>query len=180
MRSDALEGTVYSLPRCLTFDVIKDLEELSALEISSLPTDPVADVPISLWVKVVRELNLIRRATEEEETVMKEFEAIEKSMKEEHSLIQHHLSSIAQTELYSASFRSGCVHLMKRKLLQCEVSLANFSHTVSKHYTVTLPLLQLINCDNQSFDYCLPPSDLLSNVVDIVSDSDSDSDDENS
>ena len=97
MRSDALEGTVYSLPRCLTFDVVKNLEGLSALEISSLPTDPVADVPISLWVKVVRELNLIRRATEEEETVMKEFEAIEKSMKEEHSLIQHHLSSVAQS-----------------------------------------------------------------------------------
>lgn len=172
---------MYSLPGCLNFNVVKDLEELSSIEISSLLSEPASNIPISLWVKVIREVNLIRRAAEEENTVMKEFEDVEKSMKEEHSLIQHHLSSVSQTESYSASFRNGCVHLLKRRLLQCEASLLNFSNTVSKYHTVTLPHLQLFNCDNQSFDFCLAPSDPVSNVVDIiVSDSDSESDEENS
>ncbi len=92
---------------------------------------------------------------------MNELKAIEKSLKEEHSLIQHHLSSVSQTEVYSASFRTGCVHLLKRKLLQCEASL------LSKYHTVALPLLELFSCDNQSFDFYLSPSDPVSNAVDI-------------
>ncbi len=181
MRPDALEGNVYSLPRCLSFDIVKNLEELSSLEMSSLLSEPASDVSISLWVKVVWEVNLIRRATEEEETVMNELKAIERCLKEEHSLIQHHLSSVSETEVYSASFRTGCVHLLKRKLLQCEASLLNFSKTVSKYHTVALPLLELFSCDNQSFDFYLSPSDPVSNAVDIfASDSDSDLDEEDS
>ncbi len=72
MRSDALEGSAYSLPRCLQFDVVKNLEELSSLEASSLVSKPPSNIPISLWVKVVRETNLIERASEEEEMIMKQ------------------------------------------------------------------------------------------------------------
>ncbi len=180
MRSDALEGSAYSLPRCLQFDVVKNLEELSSLEASSLVSKPPSNIPISLWVKVVRETNLIERASEEDEMIMKEFKAVERTMKDEHSMIQQHLSSMAQSSICSAFFRNGFIHFLKRKLLQCEASLLNFAKTVSKYHTVDLPPFHLIIAHNQSFD--LPQLRPVSNPVDIIvsdldnSDSDSDED----
>ncbi len=78
---------MYSLPRYLNFNIVKNLEELSSLEMSSFLSEQASDISISLWVKVVWEVNFIRRATKEEETVMNDLKTIEKSLKEAHSLI---------------------------------------------------------------------------------------------
>ncbi len=178
MRLDTLEGNAYSLPRRLQFDSVKNLEELSSLELLSLVSKPASDVPITLWVRVVRETNLINRATEEENIISKEFVSVEKSMKEEHSTLQKHLSSMS-SESHSTCFQKGCIHYLKRKLLRCEASLLSFSKTVSMYHTINLPHLQLVHSDYQSCDY-ISQSDFMPNVLVSDSDnSDSDSDEEN-
>ena len=64
MPQDGLEGTAYVLPHTLQWE--------TALEISSFANTSTIKIPISVWSKLIRSSNMVKRATEEEEMVMKE------------------------------------------------------------------------------------------------------------
>lgn len=144
MTPDTMEGTVYALPRQLQWEHVVNLAELSSLEVSSLGnTSSTLKVPIDVWIKLIRESNMIKRASEEEKMVRKEFITVETSLKEEHALILQHIASIQSASCLSLSrYEHGCVNLLNKRLLLCESSLLTFSKNVSAYHTVQLPKLR--------------------------------------
>ncbi len=141
MTPDTMEGTVYALPRQLQWEHVVNLAELSSLEVSSLGnTSSTLKVPIDVWIKLIRESNMIKRASEEEKMVRKEFITVETSLKEEHALILQHIASIQSASCLSLSrYEHGCVNLLNKRLLLCESSLLTFSKNVGAYHTVQLP-----------------------------------------
>ena len=87
MPQDVIEGTAYVLPRTLQWETVINMEELSSLEISSFANTSTIKIPISVWSKLIRSSNMAKRATEEEEMVMKELVTMNERLIYEHSLV---------------------------------------------------------------------------------------------
>ena len=96
MPRDVFEGVVYVLPHTLQWETVCDMEELSMLEITSFANTSITKIPIDVWSKVIRASNMVKRATEEEDIVMKELVNMNKRLIKEHSLV---LINIEETKL---------------------------------------------------------------------------------
>ena len=144
MPQDVLEGTAYVLPRTLQWETVINMEELSTLEISSFANTSTIKIPISVWSKLIRSSNMVKRATEEEEMVMKELVTMNERLIYEHSLV---LKYIKQTKSCAHSdYVQGRLHLLYRRLLLCETAVLYFPENVhSLHKAVTPNLILLKN-----------------------------------
>lgn len=152
MLPDSLEGIAYELPRDLKWESVTNLEELSSLEVESLASKSTVTVPIELWVKVVRASNMMKRASEEEQMVNKEFASLENSMKAEHSILLQYVSTVTQSSSPNSLYQKGCINLLKRRLLLCEASLLSFAKSVTSYYTVNIPQLEILGSDTHGYD----------------------------
>ncbi len=146
MRPDSLEHTAYSLPSQLSWDSVKNLEELSSLEVTSTLAKS-STVPINLWLKAVRASNMKKRSIEEQQLVAEEMKTVEFTLCEEHSLIMKHILHIKQCEQYNelSRFQVGCVHLLYERLLLCEASMQSFSQAVREYHCVKFPEMLILD-----------------------------------
>ena len=140
---DVFEGVAYALPHTLQWETVSDMEELSMLEITSFSNTSTTRIPIDVWSKVIRASNMVKRATEEEDIVMKELVNMNERLIKEHSLV---LFNIEQTKLCAHSnYIQGCLNLLYRRLLLCEISLFSFSKNVCLHHKAVIPNLIFLN-----------------------------------
>ena len=70
------------------------------LEITSLANTSITKIPIDVWSKVIRTSNMVKRATEEEDIIMKELINMNERLIKEHSLV---LINIEETKLCALS-----------------------------------------------------------------------------
>lgn len=157
MPQDILEGTAYVLPRTLQWETVINMEELSTLEISSFANTSTIKIPISVWSKLIRSSNMVKRATEEEEMVMKELVTMNERLIYEHSLV---LKYIKQTKSCAHSdYVQGCLNLLYRRLLLCETAVLYFSENVHSLHKAVTPNLILLK--NSSYNSIIGQSTLI-------------------
>lgn len=147
---------------------LSDMEELSMLEITSFSNTSTTRIPIDIWSKVIRARNMVKRVTEEEDIVVKELVNMNERLIKEHSLV---LCNIVQTKFCAHSnYVQGCLNLLNRRLLLCEISLLSFSENVCKAVIPNLIFLNscmykdlsVLNSDDQHHDLQLGPDSLSS------------------
>lgn len=175
MPRDVFEGVVYVLPHTLQWETVCDMEELSMLEITSFANTSITKIPIDVWSKVIRASNMVKRATEEEDIIMKELINMNERLIKEHSLV---LINIEETKLCAHSnYVQGCLNLLYRRLFLCEISLLRFSENVCSHHKAVIPNLIFLNScmykdlsvsnsDDQHLDLQLGPDSLSSDECD--------------
>lgn len=140
MTPDMLEGTAYHLPDKLNWEVVSNVERLTAVEVNSVVSQTT--VPTELSAKIVRICDMKRRAEEEVEMLQEEMSRIVDFYTSEHSLLEQHIDSLMSTTSPSR-FQQGCLNLLQHRLLSFEVSLTSFAHSVRHHHSVHLDLPQL-------------------------------------
>ena len=110
MPQDVLEGTVYVLTRTLQWETVFNMEELSTLEISAFANTSTIEIPISVWSKLIRSSNMVKRATEEDEMVMKELVTMNERLIYEHSLVLKYIKQIKSCA--HSDYVQGCLNLL--------------------------------------------------------------------
>ena len=175
MPQDVFEGVAYVLLHTLQWETVSDMEELSMLEITSFSNTSTTRIPIDVWSKEIRASNMVKRATEEEDIVIKELVNMNERLIKEHSLV---LFNIEQTKLCAHSnYIQGCLNLLYRRLLLCEISLLSFSENVCLHHKPVIPNLiflnscmykdlSVLNSDDQHHDLQLGPDSVSSDECD--------------
>ena len=143
MAADVLEGTEYHLPDRLNWESVANVERVTSLEVDSIISSTT--VPTELSAKIVRAFGMKRRA-DEVEILREEISRILDFYTREHSLLEQHIDDCINSTDSPSCFKRGCLNLLYRRLLSCEVTLMHFLNSVSHHHHVHLPKLKIDCC----------------------------------
>ena len=142
MHPDTLEGTEYTLPNQVTWESVRDLENLSLLERTSyLPIN--CTLPLDMWLKALRANDIAKRSVEEQHLLIKEMKMVETTLNEQHSILLEHIHQMNERQPMDR-FQMGCMCLLYERLLLCEASLQSFCQDVREYHTVTLPDMKML------------------------------------
>ena len=169
MSTDRYEGTLYNLPKTLSWEMISNLEGLTSVEINCMVGKTV--VPMEAFLKAIRSMNLINRSIEEERMVQEELSHMADFYLREHAALEHAIADIEPQSTYEC----GCLNLLHHRLLFNEMTLMD----LSKCYNIHLPIIKFCNFDTKScyhaHNSCVPEPNTQSS--DDSSDSDVESSD---
>lgn len=141
MPTDTYEGSLYHLPRTLSWETVSNLEELTSVEVNCTIGNNA--VPVETLLPAVRLMNILSRSEEEERIIHKEMINVASFYLNENSIIRHSIGELKSQSAYNR----GCANLLHHRLLLNEMTLVTLSKCASLYNKFKLPEMKFCNLD---------------------------------